>query len=121
MNRLDLRPRVMGGYGLELIFSGSGEVSDLQLDIYFQHNFMAAPRLLPGENRVRVCGEVEEGGQAVEVGWEWEEAGGQARSDVRRVEPAEEYEIEVGEICVEPPENPKYMKSLTVRALGAGD
>ena len=118
-NRVDLRPRVMGGYGLELIFAGSGEVGDLQLDLCFQHNFIAAPRLLPGENRVRVCGEMEERGEELEVGWEWEEAGLRIRRDVRRVAPVEEYGIEVGEADTDPPENPKYMKSLTVRAVSA--
>ncbi len=107
----------MGGYGLELRFVGSGKVRDLQLDLHFQHNFIAAPRLLAGENRVQICGEVEEEGEEVEVGWEWQEAGAQTRRDVRRVAPPEEYEVEVGALDTDPPENPKYMKSLTVRAL----
>ena len=117
LNALDLRPMVMGGYGLEVRFVGSGKVRDLQLDLHFQHNFIAAPRLLAGENRVRVCGEVEEEGEGLEVGWEWQEAGAQTRRDVRRVTPPEEYEVEVGALDTDPPENPKYMKSLTVRAL----
>jgi len=117
LNTLDLRSRVMGGYGLEVRFAGSGGVRDLQLELCFQHNFIAAPRLLAGENRVRVSGEAEEEGERLEVSYEWQEADARTRRDVRRVAPPVEYGVEGGALDADPPENPKYMKSLTVRAV----
>ena len=115
LNRLDLRSRVMGGYGLDLLFSGSGRIRNLRLELHFQHNYISAPRLLQGENQVRISGEAEASDEQLEVGWEWREANGETRRDVREAAPGDEYCIDVGEIAAEPPENPKYMQSLTVR------
>jgi hypothetical protein len=119
-NRFDLKSRVMGGYGLELNFGGSGKIRDLQLDLCFQHNFFAAPRLLAGDNQVQISGEADFEGEELEVSWEWREANAKIKRDTRRISPPGDYPIEVGELDADPPGNPKYMKSLTVRAVNGG-
>jgi hypothetical protein len=117
LNTIDLRTKVMGGYGLDLLFEGTGTIRDLQLELYFQHNFMAAPRLMEGNNQIQIRGQAEQVGEGLEVIWEWREAEAQEKRHLRQVALPEEYEIEVGALAADPPENPKYMKSLTLQAL----
>ena len=115
-NGQDLSDFVMGGYDLEMRLEGDGMLRDVQVDLVFQHNFITRPRLLPGENVVRVGG-VREREEVLRVMWVWEEAGGRFRQDDRDVILPAEYAIEVGEIDTHPAENPKYMKQLRITAL----
>ena len=111
--RVDLSDFVMGGYGLDLSLEGKGNIGDLRIDLYFQHNFITRPRLLPGENVIRLTGESDGFSTPLQIAWEWEEVDG-IRQDRRDVTPPDEYAIALGGVPTDPPENPKYMVQLTV-------
>ena len=116
-NTLDLALFVNGGYGLDLSFSGTGHIRNLQLDLYFQHNFIAAPRLLPGSNLVHLDGEAESPDEQLEITWAWQEAGDHNRRCLQRLQPWQTYALEVGQVDTDPPQNPKYMHSLTLSTI----
>ncbi|MFT5368419.1 MAG: hypothetical protein ACI8V2_003384 [Candidatus Latescibacterota bacterium] len=111
MNEIDLSDFVMGGYDLAISPRG-GAIGEVVVELYFLHNFITRPRLLPGENVVTVSDEEDE---TLQVIWEWEEAGGKTYKDDRQVNPSESYTLSVGELDNEGEENPKYMKRLEVR------
>ncbi|MBT4140887.1 MAG: hypothetical protein HOE48_23445, partial [Candidatus Latescibacteria bacterium] len=110
-NKIRLDDFVMGGYDLEIRVLG-GDIGQVSVDLYFQHNFITRPRLLCGENTVTVS---DEKSDPLHVIWEWEEKDGKLCKDDRRVHPGVSYSVSVGELDFEPEENPKYMKRLEVR------
>lgn len=110
-NTIDLVDYVMGGYGLYICPLG-GAIGNVKMELKFQHNFVVRPRLLPGDNVVTV---LDDGDGEVQVIWEWDEVGGKACVDDRRVQVGESYTIAVGELADGFQENPKYMKRLSIR------
>jgi len=121
-NEVRLGDAVREGYGLHIVPSDL-KVTDVALELFFQHNFIMRPRLMPGDNSVKLRGDTGEGDRAT-VTWVWEEVGdggeSRRREDRRTAGMGDVYDIHVGPVSTESDINPKYMKSLTVE-LASGE
>lgn len=63
-------------YLIKATLTGGASISALTVDTVIQHNFLALPVLLPGDNRITLSGNLPTG-RAVEVTYVWDDASGQ--------------------------------------------
>lgn len=118
---LDISPWVHGRYAfelrLDLVAARRPEhviVHGLTLETSFVLNYLALPRLRPGENEVtvRVANPAELRQQRLAVTYAWEDGEGEREHTQQIASSPTRYTITVAPVRTTPPESPKYMRYL---------
>ena len=92
-------------------------LSALRVHLITQLNFSALPRPLPGKNTVFFeCANGSPDDSKLAIQWAWTEAGGEKKSHTKLVGARSfRYDLTLGKVITKPADNPKYMRSLTIR------